>query len=202
MRASAVLLQLEDRRITHKLRVINQERSELRGIFLRWEWKIGENVIASGFPAAFLSTTAIASSFPHATTLFDRSSSLAAARPSCPRPERTLRTLSRMPSVEIRPTVREYGVNQTAYENFLVELRAHEIDARIEQPSERRSGGIEHAAAVAIYVFEHADNLAAVVGAVVLALNKLKKPRSESRPRRRATIYGPNGDALREIDLD
>ena len=109
-----------------------------------------------------------------------------------------------MPRVVIRPTVVEYGVNRDAYDELIAELQSQGVDARIDQPPEERSGSLQHSALdVAIYLFENADNIAMITGAVALAMKKLrKKPRAGARAPRRAAIFGPNGEVLKQIDLD
>src|SRR5690349_20453578 len=108
-----------------------------------------------------------------------------------------------MSRVVVRPSVLEYGVNHAAVDEFVSALRADGFDASLDRPPERRDGEIYHAGAViVVYLFENADNVAVVTGVAALAVKTLRKRRSARGGERRAAIFGPNGELLKEIKLD
>lgn len=114
-----------------------------------------------------------------------------------------MRTVSIVPSVVIRPTVIEYGINRDAYDEFVAALQAEGIDARIDQPPERRDGGIQQASVdVAIYLFENADNIGYIATIATLAYKKLGKRRRTNRPVRRGAIFDQDAAVVREIVLE
>ena len=110
-----------------------------------------------------------------------------------------------MPTVVIRPTVVEYGVNRAAYDEFVAALRAEGIDARVDQPPERRDGGLQHSAVdVAIYLFENAGNVYAASQIAKIAVQKLgkRRPPQSKRPDRRGAIFDQDAGETHEIVLE
>lgn len=110
-----------------------------------------------------------------------------------------------MPSVVIRPTPMEYGLHRAEYDEFVVALEAEGIEARIDQPPERRDGSLQHSSVdVAIYLFENAENLAVIGTVATLAVKKLAKGRrrNSQRPERRGAIFDQDAAVVREIVLE
>ncbi len=109
-----------------------------------------------------------------------------------------------MPHVVIRPTVMEYGIHRDAYNDFAAALRAEGIEARIDQPPEKRSGMQFASAEVAVYLFEHADNVlaAAVIAKAMLAtVGKLRPGAKQPPGERRGAIFDQDDTLVYEIVL-
>jgi hypothetical protein len=104
--------------------------------------------------------------------------------------------------IVIAPSPPELGLFGPEYTQLVDELEAAGYDARLQYPREERSGGATLGLGllqIAIHLGEHVgdDVLGVIVGMVIRNLRGAKR----RIPGRRATIYGPNGETLRVVEL-
>lgn len=95
----------------------------------------------------------------------------------------------------------ELGVRRDAYDNLVDDLQWSGWDARIEAPAEQRGGGLHHAAVdLVVQVLDEAGRTAidVVVAALLARLGRSALRRKRTR---RAVIFGPDGEVLRELEL-
>jgi hypothetical protein len=107
-----------------------------------------------------------------------------------------------MANIVLRPRPLEIAMYGEQYDALEEDLRAAGHDVRLEEPEEQRSaGGIPRAAwDVAVHILDTVDE--EIIGAITLRLlARLKGKALGTKRRRKAFIYGPRGEELREVDL-
>jgi hypothetical protein len=104
--------------------------------------------------------------------------------------------------IVLEPGVMELGANRDAYDTLVEDLAAQGFEARLHQKTERRDGGVQHAAADLVIFLAGAAG-ASVIDSIVKAViaHVRESVLNKRHPHRRGVIFGPNGDVLHEFDI-
>lgn len=107
-----------------------------------------------------------------------------------------------MPDIVLFPSRAEFDANPVPYEELAGELTASGYEVELRPPTPKR--GVEHAAADLIvqigeFAKDHVDEV--IVGLIVAKLSGLRLPRKERTPPRRVAILGPDGNPVKEFEL-
>jgi hypothetical protein len=108
--------------------------------------------------------------------------------------------------IVLRPRFYEIGIFQEQYDALTGDLKDAGHTVGIEREVEARSAGeiARTAYDVAIHVLDSADEeiIAAIVGYLIARLRGKAELGANRGSRRRAFIYGPRGELLREVELE
>ncbi len=108
--------------------------------------------------------------------------------------------------IVVRPSPLEYGLHHDAYDAFVEGLRAKGLDARLEEPVERRSVGQE-ALEVGVWLAEHGASAAVdlavleVIRRVARATIGRARQGRKQQAMRRLPIYDGDGEVHGWIEL-
>jgi hypothetical protein len=106
--------------------------------------------------------------------------------------------------VMLRLREAEYAEYRGAYDELVAALSADGYEVRVEVSSQRRGDPIVAPIELAIYLFEHADNVVAtavIVDYVRKTLGRRRKTEDPASRTRRVAVYNQEDEVIEELEL-